>query len=210
MPVLHVSQSSFSPTGGLPLKVPVTWEVVCKSKALGIVHTSSSCVVPWLCLPPSPGELFPPLPSCGSPEMSFRVTASFWQQGSDSSEPPRGATGGSLRPRGSSVPVPSSTQSPESKPMKTASVLLSTELNRVHSPSSAPFILNESQTHKTQPGPLPLDNRGSFTGLPCRNATTSVGQLLDSCSGLCRKPLSILGHLGCHTLMRAQENHTEL
>lgn len=47
------------------------------------------------------------------------------------------------------LPVPSSTQSTESDPMKTASVLSSVKLNRVHSPSSIPFILRDSQAHNT-------------------------------------------------------------
>ena len=47
------------------------------------------------------------------------------------------------------LPAPSSTQSPESDPMKKLSVLPSTRLNRVHSPSCAPSISKDSQGHNT-------------------------------------------------------------
>lgn len=54
------------------------------------------------------------------------------------SEPPRGATEGPSPPLcpQALLPVPSSTQSPETDPMKTVSVLPSMKLNRVHSPSA--------------------------------------------------------------------------
>ena len=58
------------------------------------------------------------------------------------SEPPRRVVRGSLRPLGPAARA-------LFHPMKTASVLPSLKLNRVHSPSSAPFISKDSRAHNT-------------------------------------------------------------
>lgn len=145
-------------TWGLPLKVACNLGSAVQRWRLGIPHDPSNCVVPAAC--PLGEKSTAPLPH-GSTENVFQGDhISFSQQGSDSlamllyawtqshpEEPWEGAS--PLCAHETLLPVRSSAQSIESKPMKTVSVLPSTKLNRVHSTSSAPFISKHSQAHNT-------------------------------------------------------------